>query len=120
LFKPLIKKWRSEAEGIVVYLDDGLGSAASSNNAKIANLDVHVDLCHSGFLANESKCVWETTQMISWLGTVINTATSQIGATDKQIMSLQDDLNSILSYYFFLSYPSSQACYSLRENYFTW
>lgn len=33
--------------------------------------------------------------MISWL--VINTATSQIGATEKRIQSLQDVLNSILS-----------------------
>ena len=35
--------------------------------------------------------------MISWPGTVINTATSQIDATEKRIQSLQDNLNSILS-----------------------
>ena len=46
---------------------------------------------------NESKCVWEPTQVISWLGTVINTATARIGATHKQITSLQDDLHSLLS-----------------------
>ena len=97
LLKPLIKKWRLEAKGIVVYLDDGLGAAAGQINAKIANLQVQADLCRSGFLANDSKCVWEPTQTISWLGTVINTATSQIGATEKRIQSLQDDLNSILS-----------------------
>ena len=28
LFKPLVRKWRSESKGIVVYLDDGLWSAA--------------------------------------------------------------------------------------------
>ena len=35
--------------------------------------------------------------MFSWLGTVINKAASQIGATVKPIMNLQDDLNSIRS-----------------------
>jgi len=42
---------------------------------------VHVDLCRSGFLTNESNGVWKLIQVFSWLGTVISTATSQIGAT---------------------------------------
>ena len=52
----------------MVYLDDGLGAAAGQTNAKIASLQVQADLCRSGFLANDSKCVWEPTQVISWLG----------------------------------------------------
>ena len=35
LFKPLIKEWRSEAKGIVVYLNDGLGSAAGSPTPRL-------------------------------------------------------------------------------------
>lgn len=97
LVKPLIRKWRSEAKGIVVYLDDGLRSADGYSNAKIASLQVHAYLFRSGFVANESKCVWEPTKVISWLGSVINMATSRIAATDERIMSLQDVLNSILS-----------------------
>ena len=159
--KPLVRKWRSEAT--VVYLDDALGSAAGYNNAKIAILEVHADLCRSGFLRTNpiaelfsrvnqhqsaqrstssvcfafgkpghwsaccpslqrfnsvqsskrlsdvvsddvwdpqflvTNCIWEPTQVISWLGSVINTATSRIAATDEQIMSLQYVLNSILS-----------------------
>ena len=56
LLKPLVKKWRSEAKSVVVYLDDGLGAAADKNKAKIASLQVHADLLKS---PNESKCVWE-------------------------------------------------------------
>ena len=56
-----------------------------------------IQFCRFGFLTNESKCAWELTQMFSWLGTVINKAASQIGATVKPIMNLQDDLNSIRS-----------------------
>jgi len=44
LLKPLVKKWRSEAKSIVVYLEDGLGAAADRNKAKIASLQVHADL----------------------------------------------------------------------------
>ena len=40
LLKSLVKKWRSEAKSIVVYLDDGLGAAADMNKAKIASLQV--------------------------------------------------------------------------------
>lgn len=95
MLKPLVRKWTPEAKGIVVYLDYGLGSAADYNNA--TSLPVHADLYRSAFLANESKCVWEPTQVISLLGSVINRTTSRITATDERIMSLQDVLNSILS-----------------------
>ena len=81
LLKPLVKKWRSEAKSIVVYLDDGLGAAADVNKAKIGSLQVHADLLKSGFLPNEAKCVWEPTQVITWLGAILNTSTSEFSAT---------------------------------------
>ncbi|XP_068680179.1 uncharacterized protein [Montipora foliosa] len=98
LLKPLVKKWRSEAKSIVVYLDDGLGAAADKNKAKIASLQVHADLLKSGFLPNESKCVWKPIQVITWLGAVLNTSTSEISATDKRIKSLQEDLAALLAF----------------------
>ena len=91
LLKPLVKKWRSEAKSIVVYLDDGLGTAADMNKAKIASLQVHADLLKSGFLPNEAKSVCEPTQVITWLGAILNTSTSEMSATDKRITSLQED-----------------------------
>lgn len=104
LLKPLVRKWRSEAKGIVVYLDDGLGSAADYNNAKTASLPAHADLCHSGFLANEYKCVWEPTQVISCLGSVINTTTSRCRHRQK------DCEFPGCTVCIFCSYPSAQAC----------
>jgi len=61
----------------VVYLDYGLGAAADKNKAKIASLQVHADLLKSGFLPNEIKCVWKPIQVITWLGAVLNTSTSE-------------------------------------------
>lgn len=108
LLKPLVRKWRSEAKGIVVYLDDGLGSAADYNNAKTASSPAHADLCHSGFLANESRCVWEPTQVISWLGSVINTTTSRCRHRQTDC-----EFAGCLKFYtvdIFCSYPSAPTC----------
>ncbi|XP_074612831.1 uncharacterized protein LOC141869859 [Acropora palmata] len=107
LLKPLVKKWRSEAKSIVVYLHDGLGTASDKNKAKIASLQVHADLLKSGFLPNESKCVWEPIQVITWLGAVLNTSTSEISTTDKRINGLKEDLAALLAF--------SSSCHPVRK-----
>ena len=57
ILKPLVKKRRSEGKSIVVFLDDGLGSAAGYIKAKISSLAVHSDLLKSGFILNEEKSI---------------------------------------------------------------
>ena len=79
----------------MVYLDDGLGATADKNKAKIASLQV---LLKSGFAPNESKCVWEPIQVITWLGAVLNTSTSEISTTDKRINGLKEDLAALLAF----------------------
>ena len=96
LLKPLVKKWRSKGNSIVVFLDNGLGAAADCIKVKISSLAVHSDLLKSGFLPNEEKSAWDPTQVITWLGTVINTSQCVIKATDKRIDSLINDLSSLL------------------------
>ena len=58
---------------------------------------VHSDLLKSGFLPNEEKSVWDPTQVITWLGAVINTSQCVIKATDKRIDSLINNSSSLLS-----------------------
>lgn len=58
-------------------------------------------------LSIETKCVWEPTQVITWLGAVLNTSTSEVSATAKRITSLQEDLATLLAI------PSS--CHSVRK-----
>ena len=96
LLKPLVKKWRTEGKSIVVFLDDGLGAAADHTNARISSLSVHADLLKSGFVPNEEKSLWEPTQVITWLGTVIDTSQCIISATDTRIQSLSEDLSFLL------------------------
>ena len=96
LLKPLVKKWRTEGKSIVVFLDDGLGAAADYAKARISRLSVHADLLKSGFVPNEEKSLWEPTQVITWLGTVIDTSQCIISATDTRIQSLSEDLSFLL------------------------
>ena len=96
LLKPLIKKWRGEGKSIILFLDDGLGSAQPFARAKICSLQIHADLLKFGLLPNEGKCFWEPCQSIIWLGTVINTVDSSVAATDKRIESLLGDINDLL------------------------
>ena len=96
LLKPLVKKWRTEGKSLVVFLDDGLGAAADYTKASISSLSVHADLLKSGFVPNEEKSLWEPTQVITWLGTVIDTSQCIISATDTRIQSLSEDLSFLL------------------------
>ena len=96
LLKLLLRKWRTEGKSIVVFLDDGLGAAADYTKVRVSSLSVHADLLKSGFLPNEEKSLWEPTQVITWLGTVIDTSQCIISATDTRIQSLSDDLSFLL------------------------
>ena len=58
---------------------------------------MHADLFISlGFVPNEEKSLWEPTQVITWLGTVIDTSQCIISATDTRIQSLSEDLSFLL------------------------
>ena len=57
---------------------------------------MHADLLKSGFAPNEEKSLWEPTQVITWLGTVIDTTQCIISATDTRIQSLSEDLSFLL------------------------
>ena len=85
LLKPLVKKWRTEGKSKVVFLDDGLGAAADYTKARISSLSAHAVLFKSGFVPNEQKSFWEPTQVITWLGTVIDISQCIISATDTRI-----------------------------------
>ena len=90
LLNPLVKKWRTEGKSIVVFVDDGLGATADYAKARISNLSVHADLLKSGFVPNEEKSLWEPIQVITWLGTVIDTFHCIISATkNARIQSCQ-------------------------------
>ena len=52
----------------------------------------------ASFIPNEEKSIWDPTQVIAWLGTVINTSEYIIFATDRRIQSLTEDLLYLLAF----------------------
>ncbi|XP_071171021.1 uncharacterized protein [Mytilus edulis] len=53
---------------IVVYLDDGWGTAENSEICENMALQVKSDLEKSGFVVNNKKSVWTPVQIMEWLG----------------------------------------------------
>ena len=97
LLKPIVKKWRSQGNSIVIFLDDGLGAGRTYTLAKIFSLQAHADLLKFGFLPNESKCEWDPIQEITWLGVVINTLNCTLHLTAKRVNSILTDIDNIIA-----------------------
>ena len=64
--------------------------------AKINSLTVHADLLKFGFVINEEKSIWEPVQIITWLGTVLDTTQGFISVTEQRISKLKVNIDSVL------------------------
>ena len=98
----LIKYWRSYADRFTVYLDDGLGSAQVFDRCSAASVLVKSTLKFSGFLVNESKCIWQPTSVLIWLGYHIDLSNHIISIPSERISNAKQVIDSIIS-----RYPSS-------------
>ena len=81
---------------MAIFLDDGLGGGASKMKTKINSLTVHADLLKFGFVINEEKSIWEPVQIITWLGTVLDTNQGFISVTEQRISKLKVNIDSVL------------------------
>lgn len=59
-------------------------------------MTVHSDLLRLGFVINEEKSIWEPVQVITWLGTVLDTNRGFISVTGERISKLKANVNSLL------------------------
>ena len=66
--RDVLKFWRTKGYKIVIYLDDGMGGAATLHATKYISLEVKKDLENLGFLIAEDKSYWEPVQKLVWLG----------------------------------------------------
>ena len=96
LLRPVITSWRCKGIPMENFLDDGLGGGASKMKAKINSLTVHADLLKFGFAVNEEKSIWEPVQIITWLGTVLDTNQGFISVTEQRISKLKANIDSVL------------------------
>ena len=93
LLKPLVKYWRSQGKSLAIFLDDGIGAARTYISRKIFSLQTYADLLKFGFLPNESKCVWDPVQEITWLGVSINTSEAKLRLTAQRVDSTLTDID---------------------------
>ena len=77
--------WRCHAILISVFLDGGLRGGATDLTAKIHSLKVHTDLIRFGFLVNLAKSQWDSSHVIVWLGSVIDTIQGTIADTEQRM-----------------------------------
>ena len=49
-----------------------------------------------GFVINEEKSIWEPVQIITWLGTVLDTNQGFISVTEQRISKLKANIDSVL------------------------
>ena len=89
LLIPLKKKWRSQGITNYIFIDDGI--VKDQNDAVRV---IRKDLSLSGFLVNElAKSVWASSQVIEWLGSIINSNTGIFLPTQRRIDKLLLDLS---------------------------
>ena len=97
LFRALVKHWRSKGIHSVVYLDDGLdvqrSEALSSTNSNITKSD----LASAGFLANMDKCLWDSVQVITWLGIVWDGVQGVVSITEPRLKKCLAHIDMVLS-----------------------
>ena len=77
---------------IVVCLDDVLAAANSYSCASDASSLVRRTLVCAEFVTHSTKCKWEPTQCLVWLGFVIGLALGQMKVPQEKITSLREVL----------------------------
>ena len=98
LTRPLVYHWRSRGIHAYMYIDDGLIISPSLDSA-FANLAVVKNtIQRSGFVPNESKCVWQPSARILYLGLLIDSPTSCFLVPQAKIDILFSSINAILSF----------------------
>ena len=88
LLRPLLCYWKAQGLKIVVYLDDGLCAMAGHALLVKASELVHHSLDGTGFMTHPTKCIWEPTQNLVWLGFFIDLFKDQIDVPQGKISSL--------------------------------
>ena len=92
---PLVRYWRAQGMRVVVYLDDGLGAAASMKEACVASGMVRATLNNAGFVTHLIKSVWNPTSCLIWLGFIIDLAKGVIQVPESKIVSLRSMLQVV-------------------------
>ena len=97
LFRPLVRRWRERGIHCVLYLDDGIFVARTSEICQCISVFIQRDLHEAGVVTSPAKCVWQPTQQIEWLGLCIDLDTFVFSVSKKRVQKVQRLCQSLLS-----------------------
>ena len=92
----LVKHWRSHGIKIVIFIDDGIGSASSREKCRLVSNFVKHSIELSGFISNDEKSIWHPSQTAIWLGLNIDTKIFSIKITEKRITKVMNKILKML------------------------
>ena len=97
LTRPLVYYWRAKVLISFIYIDDGL-IVSQCHRSAVSNLAFVQDtIGRSGFVPNNTKCVWQPSQEIKFLGLLINSTSQRFFVPEGEISKLKDCTTSIIS-----------------------
>ena len=79
-----------------MYLDDGIGGDSSCERSRILSFKVHQDLTLPGFTPNDEKSIWDPTQKLVFLGSVLDFGSGLIHIPEGRISKLKSSIVSCL------------------------
>ena len=97
VLRQLIRFWRGHGHRVLLYLDDGIGGHFSKTSATHLSIKVRQDIIACGFTLNDEKSVWEPTQIITFLGVILNFVTGTIHIPERRLAKLKGALATCLN-----------------------
>ena len=94
--RQLVKYWRGRGDLILMYLEDGIGGDMSVERSRILSDSVRHNLASSGFTLNDDKSIWEPTQRLVFLGSILDFGEGFIQIPEFRIHKLKSSLVSCL------------------------
>ena len=80
-----------------MYIDDGLIISSDITSAKNYKTIVQDTITNSGFVPSKTKCIWDPTNEIQYLGIIIDSRNFQFRIPPKKIFKLLSTISAILA-----------------------
>ncbi|XP_014680270.1 PREDICTED: uncharacterized protein LOC106820250, partial [Priapulus caudatus] len=93
--RPLVAKWRGEGKRMLMFLDDGFGCDRDFRSTQLMSNEIKQDLLKSGFVPNVQKSLWIPTQVLEFLGSILDSERGLICIPERRIVKAKTTLEGI-------------------------
>ena len=96
VLREMIKLWRSQRIQAVAFLEDGLQANIGWTLTRQHALQIKGSLLSAGWIPHKTKSQWVPSQVLTWLGFIIDLVQGKIFCTPKRIEKTKRLINKIL------------------------